>query len=112
MWKWKWSHSKIFSWTWRCKKKSDYDKIPLFNACESGNEVIVKYLVEHGAYKIDEEGITPLFKAFESGNIVVVKYLVEHGADINQERNNLGGAKIRGETPLFKPCTREYKDIV
>jgi len=43
-------------------------KIPLFEACRSGNEVMVKYLMEHGAdvNKINKKGITRSLK-----NIIV-----------------------------------------
>ena len=48
---------------------------PLFYACSSGNEAIVKYLVELGA-DIDKDDVgseTPLFSACSSGNEALVR---------------------------------------
>jgi len=55
------------------------DKTPLFNICESGNENLVKYLIEQGAdiNKEDVNGKTPLFYVCSSGNENLVKYLME-----------------------------------
>ncbi|ORX77404.1 ankyrin, partial [Anaeromyces robustus] len=61
----------------------------------SGNEDIVKYLIEHRT-DINKEniyGYTPLFNACSSGNEDIVKYLIEHRTDINKEN-------IYGYTPL------------
>ena len=61
------------------------NEAPLFSACLSGNENLVKYLIEQGA-DINEEGHrfeTPLFNACKSGNENLVKYLIECGADIS-----------------------------
>ena len=80
----------------------------MFNACKSGNEKIVEYLVEHGAdVKIkNDEGETILFIACEGRNESLienlVKYLVEHGIDITIENEY-------GETALFYACMRENK---
>jgi len=54
-------------------------------ACYEEDEIIVKYLVEHGAdiNKKDNEGLTPLDVVTYRGhkdNIDIIKYLVEHGA--------------------------------
>jgi len=71
----------------------------LFDACEKGNEYVLKYLVEHEA-DIDEKdkyGSTPLHYVCESGNENIFKYLVEHGANIYKENNF-------GETPLHFAC--------
>ncbi|ORX78888.1 ankyrin, partial [Anaeromyces robustus] len=61
----------------------------------SGNETIVRYLVEQGAdlNKEDWKGETPLFNACKSGNETIVEYLVEYGADLNKE-------DWKGKTPL------------
>ncbi|ORX85834.1 ankyrin, partial [Anaeromyces robustus] len=61
----------------------------------SGNEDLVKYLIEHGAdiNKENRGGETPLFLACRSGNKNLVKYLIDLGADINKENEE-------GETPL------------
>jgi len=70
-------------------------------ACESGNENLVKYLVELG---IDitiknKHGETALFNAYKSGNEKMVEYLVEHGADVKIKNDE-------GETLLFIACER------
>jgi len=61
----------------------------LFNACKSGNETAVKFLLEHGAdiSITDKDNRIALCKACESGNLELVKYLVHFGADINNENN-------------------------
>jgi len=59
---------------------------PLFMACKSGNENLVKYFVELGANiknkKKNAKRETLLFMACETGNENLVKYLVELGIDI------------------------------
>ena len=71
----------------------------LFNACESGNEGAVRFLIEYGADMTvkDYYGNISLGKACESGNIDLVKYLIQHGADINYEN-------YKGETYIFNAC--------
>ncbi len=83
--KWKWNINEILiDHGEDINKINEYGEIPLFIACERGNEAIVKYLIKFGAYintKIcDDE--TPLFKACLNGNVVLVKYLVELGVDM------------------------------
>ncbi|KAG4083869.1 ankyrin [Neocallimastix lanati (nom. inval.)] len=99
------------------KHNSYYDSVIIYlnKACENGNETmvksgnenIVKYLVEHEAdiNKETDNGQTPLFDACRKENENIVKYLVEHGADINKETNN-------GKTPLFYACRKENENIV
>eukprot|EP00833_Pecoramyces_ruminatium_P002196 jgi/Orpsp1_1/1176228/evm.model.c7180000056874.1 len=64
-----------------------YGENPLFDACLTGNENMVKYLIEHGAdiNKENHRWETPLFRACSTGNENLVKYLIEHGADITAE---------------------------
>ncbi|KAL6625919.1 ankyrin [Neocallimastix sp. 'constans'] len=80
---------------------------PLFYACKSGNENLVKYLVKLGAdvKKINHEKETPLFMACNSGNENLVKYLVELEVDITIE-------STRGETALFNACKSKNEKIV
>jgi len=68
---------------------------PLFEACRTGNEAIIKYLVEQGANinKENRNGETPFFQTCRSGNEANIKYLVKNGTDVNR-RN------IYGETPF------------
>ncbi len=60
-------------------------------ASERGKDVIVKYLVEHGAdiNQKNDSGETPLCDTCKSGNKDLVQYLVEHGADIEQTALNI-----------------------
>jgi len=71
----------------------------LFDSCKSGNEIKVRFLLEHGANMMikDYIGNMALMKACDSGNIRLVKYLIQLGADINNEN-------ISGETPIFDAC--------
>jgi len=112
----------------------------LFNACKSGNEAAVKFLIEHGADMTikDRYNRIALAEACESGNYHLVKYLVHLGADIyNMNRycethifnactsGNLNSVKYLvehgldiniestyGITPLFVACEKGYPDIV
>jgi len=74
----------------------------LFNACKSGNETAVKFLLEHGANITikDKDNRLALARACESGNLDLVKYLVHRGADINNENNF-------GVTHIFNACISE-----
>jgi len=70
-------------------------------ACNRGNEVLVKYLVELGS-NINKECWNheiSLFSAYNSGNKAIVKYLIELGSDINKE-------SMEGETPLSMACLK------
>ncbi|OUM57689.1 hypothetical protein PIROE2DRAFT_48513, partial [Piromyces sp. E2] len=73
----------------------------LHNACRTGNENIIKYLMKHGVdiNKEDIYGETPIFSACSNGSVKVVKYLVKHGADIHIKNKN-------GVTVLFSACVR------
>ncbi|KAL6608707.1 ankyrin repeat-containing domain protein [Neocallimastix sp. 'constans'] len=121
-------------------KRSSFDY--LINACNHGNFLLVKYLINHGVevHKQDIWGDTPLFYACTSGNINLVKYLVEEkGADVHKEsagcRTPLFRAcysgnerlvkylveekgadvfkeNVRGETPLFRACESGCESLV
>jgi len=79
----------------------------LFNACESGNEAAVKFLLKHGAdmSRKDKNNRIAITRACKSGNLHLVKYLVHLGADINNEDNF-------GFTPLFDGCSMGNLNIV
>jgi len=79
----------------------------LINACKSKNEVIVKFLVKHGAdiNKEDEYGKTPLFYACLEGHENIVKYLIKYGAEINK-------SDLTDGTPLFDACDKGHENIV
>ena len=54
----------------------------MFDACRSGNESLVKYLIEHGA-DIDKENKdeeTPLDLAYDLGYGNIIRYLEGKGA--------------------------------
>ena len=77
--------------------KDKYEKTILFNACNSWNIALVKYLIQKGTditikNKYDE---TILFNACFSGNFELVKYLIEEkNLDVNIKDKN-------GRTLLF-----------
>eukprot|EP00833_Pecoramyces_ruminatium_P010558 jgi/Orpsp1_1/1184590/evm.model.c7180000090137.1 len=53
---------------------------PIDVALKKGNERIIKYLVEHGAYIKDKLEI-----ALKSRNEKIIKYLIDKGADVNYQ---------------------------
>ena len=63
------------NWEWIINKEDYGNRTPLFNACSSGNEALVKYLIEQGTdiNKESKYGETPLFNANET---LVVRYLI------------------------------------
>jgi len=63
-------------------KQIDMVMSSLFYACNSENERVVKYLVEHGADI--NNGKTSLFGTCQNGNENIVRYLIEHRANINK----------------------------
>jgi len=79
----------------------------LFNACKSGNEVAVKFLLKHGADLTikDKNNRIALARACESGNLHLVKYLVQLGADINNEYSS-------GMTHIFNACSSGNLNLV
>ncbi|KAG4089402.1 ankyrin repeat-containing domain protein [Neocallimastix lanati (nom. inval.)] len=86
---------------------ADYGETPLFDACYSGNENLVKYLVENGVdiNKKNRWAKTPLFIACEKRNEKIINYLVEQGADVNEGNN-------WAETPLHNACNNENEDMI
>jgi len=79
----------------------------LFNACKSGNETAVKFLLQHGADLTikDKDNRIALAWACESGNLHLVKYLVHLGAYIKNENNF-------GETYLFNACNSGNLNLI
>ena len=66
------------------KKGNRSPSIYLINACKSGNEQAVKYLIKLGA-DVNYKSIffdTPLHNACLIGNETIFKYLLKHGANI------------------------------
>jgi len=79
----------------------------LFNACESGNETAVRFLLEHGADMTirDKDNRIALARTCNSGNLDLVKYLVHLGAYINNENNS-------GVTHMFNACLSGNLNLV
>jgi len=79
----------------------------LFNACKSGNEAAVKFLLEHGADMTikDKDNRIAFAWACVSGNLNLVKYLVQLGADINNETSY-------GLTHIFNACNSGNLNLV
>lgn len=73
------------------KKGADFEKTYcLHSAVNSGNEVVVNFLLDSGipADSKDNLNSTPLIKACSrSGNKAVVKILLEHGANVNAKND-------------------------
>lgn len=69
---------------------------PLYRAARSGNQRLIRLLIEHGAL-VDAPSYadeTPLMSACESGHLEVVKELINSGAGISRSSNS-------GWTPLI-----------
>jgi len=95
------------------------NNVQLCDACAYGNEIIVKYLVEHGV-KVNEEkynvrtsseaankyNTTPLINACENNHEAIIKYLVEHGADANKS------CSYDGKTPLLMAYKNKNETII
>ncbi|GFN21442.1 Pfs, NACHT and Ankyrin domain protein [Aspergillus tubingensis] len=82
------------------KSRKDFkrygDQTPLSWAAQEGRNVILKQLIQNGAYinEQDRGGLTPLSRAVKNGHEAVAKLLVEKGAEVNTSDNN-------GYTPLL-----------
>jgi len=80
----------------------------LYDACKKRYDLLVKYLVKHGAdinkrkFLISE---TPLFPACKTNNENMVIYLIEHGSDVNIKN-------WRNETALFYACRNDNEIII
>ena len=88
------------------ESKDDDDRTPLWRAASTGDETVVKWLIEHGAkHKMkDSRGYTPLSEAAMYGHKAVVKLLIEAGAGID--------SRTFGYTPLWEAAVRGDKSIV
>jgi len=86
------------------KNKNDFY---LIDACQYGNMIIIKYLLEHGTdINIGiNNSITPSFTECINGYEYIVKYLVEHGADMNQ-------VEERYCLSLMAACLNENETLV
>lgn len=71
-------------------------RTPLIWAAGSGNETVVKLLLERGSdpNSATKEGCTPLFYAAAYGHAEVVKLLIDAGADVNFQNKT-------HDTPIF-----------
>ncbi|KAF3054883.1 hypothetical protein GL218_07532 [Daldinia childiae] len=74
-------------------------KTPLLKAIETKNQLLVQFLIDHGA-QVNEKaarGIkrTPIQAAAEQGSLDMVKLLIQNGADVNNEP-----ATFHGRTAL------------
>lgn len=76
-----------------------YKYTPLHIACEEGNLLIVKFLVENGALLNTKDclGNTPLHDAVKEGNLNIVRYLIKNKANLNVYNNSYN-------TPLHYAC--------
>ena len=87
----------------------DYTPLQTAACCSSGNEKVVRRLIEAGAdvnaYGNDFIG-NALFAAAERGNTAVVELLLNEGADINALHAKLGSA-LHGAVRASKEATAE-----
>ena len=81
--------------------------VPLHNAALSGDERIVKLLIEKGANvnAEKEHGWTPLLLATKNGHIDTIKALLDKDADVNAKTNE-------GNTPLHFALKNNNLEIV
>jgi len=87
----------------------NYDRTPLYIACEKGHDTIVDEGAVNGDYYIGPEWETKettlLHTACDNGHYKVVKVLLDKGAEIR-------GSSNEGEHPLVAACKSGNKDIV
>lgn len=82
---------------------------PLHLAAESGNDVIVKKLLEAGAdpnQTVLSEGETPLMFAARSGNVEAVRLLLDKGAKIDATE------KLSGTTALLWAAEQNHPEVL
>ena len=85
-----------------------FGETPLFNATETDNYEISKFLLEKGA-DVDaanfEDNTTPLINSSYNNNIKITQLLLDYDADINKTNKY-------GDTALHWACRKGYIDIV
>ena len=85
-----------------------FGETPLFNATETDNYEISKFLLENGA-DVDaanfEDNTTPLINSSYNNNIKITQLLLDYDADINKTNKY-------GDTALHWACRKGYIDIV
>ena len=80
---------------------------PLCQACEAGNEAMIRILLGKDAdvNVTDESGRTPIHCAIQRGYHTIVTLLLGHGSDVNI-------ADKTGRTPLHKASERDAEALV
>jgi ankyrin repeat protein len=87
---------------------------PLYNACETGNFTVLKFLIEECNFDVNTlllEQYSPLWLAAANGHLDCTKYLIERGANLNFQD------KRHQETPLNvvvvqdADCVRDSADF-
>lgn len=88
-------------------KKTFFGNTPLHIAAASGDESIVKILLDYGAQMNEKSlnGETALLKASLVGKVKIVQTLLEHGADMNILDDD-------GDTPLTCSSLETEKMLV
>ena len=82
-------------------REEEYDKTPLYLACENGHLPVVQFLVEQGAkmnyhrYNHDYKNCqNPIVIAAENGHLEVMRYLAQEGAEMDYSCSNVKNDKM------------------
>jgi hypothetical protein len=86
---------------------------PLMMACTTGNEEIVRYLLNHNAEKnfTTSTGRSPFIHAVVQGNFTVGKILLAAGVDINAKAKGVGPRGNAEGSPLLYFLSRQQTDL-